>query len=94
MATEGKRVLRFTADADVLDTGLRKIKILGCRLVAGSGADATAKIRADNVSGEILYSLAAAQKTTDDTAIAVNCESGKLYCTLAGASAEVYVYLE
>jgi predicted hotdog family 3-hydroxylacyl-ACP dehydratase len=94
MAASGKKVLVFTADGDVLDTGLRKISILGARLVAGSGADATAKIRMDNSAGDVLYSMAAAQKTSDDTAIAVNSESGKLYISLTGAGAEVYVYLE
>jgi hypothetical protein len=95
MAT-GKKVLKFVIadNATVLDLGLKRLKLVGCRLVAGSAADATSKIQADDSNGETLYSLAAVQKTTDDSAIPTICESGKIYVTLAGAGAEVYLYLE
>lgn len=93
MAVTGKKVLRFTADGDVFDTGLRKIKILGARLVTVA-ADSVAKIRADDAAGEILYSLASVAKDSDDSAISTICESGKLFVSLSGAAAEVFVYLE
>lgn len=93
MSVTGKKVLRFTADGDVIDTGLRKIKILGARLVTVS-ADAVAKVRADDTNGEVLYSLAAAAKDADDSACATVCESGRLFVSLSGAAAEVFVYLE
>lgn len=93
MAVSGKKVMRFTADGDVLDTGLKKIKVLGARLVTVA-ADSVAKIRADDGNGEILYSLTALAKTSDDTAVATLCESGKIYVSITGAAAEVFVYLE
>lgn len=93
MAVSGKKVMRFTANGDLLDTGLKKIKILGARLVT-IAADAVAKIQADDANGEVLYSLTALAKTSDDTAVGSICESGKLYVTITGAAAEVFVYLE
>lgn len=92
----GKKVIKFTVsdNASVLDLALKRLKLCGVRLVAGSGADATAKLQVDDVNGETLYSMAAVQKTSDDSAIPTIAESGKLYVTVAGTGAELYVYLE
>jgi hypothetical protein len=76
-----------------VDTGLRKINLLGARLVTVA-ADSVAKVRADDSNGEVLYSLAALAKTADDTSIPTVCESGKLYVSLSGSASEVFVYLE
>lgn len=93
MAVSGKKVLRFTATGDVLQTGFNKLKIKGARLVTAA-ADSVAVIRADDANGEILYSLTALAKTADDSSIPTICESGKLYVSITGAAAEVFVYLE
>ena len=93
MAVTGKKVIRFTADGDIIDTGLKRIKLLGARLVTVA-ADSVAKVRADDSNGEVLYSLAVAAKGADDTAIPTICESGKLYVSLSGSASEVFVYLE
>lgn len=93
MAVTGKKVLRMTASLDVFDSGLKKLKLKGCRLVTAA-ADSTAVVRSDDANGEVLYSLSALAKTSDDTAIETIVESGKLHLTLSGAGAEVFVYLE
>ena len=94
MAVSGKKVILFTADGDILDTQLKRLKLVGCRLVAGSAADATATLRVDSSSGEVIYALAAAQKTADDTAISSIVESGKIHVSLSGTGAQVLLYLE
>lgn len=91
--TDG-RIIRMTADDDVYDSGLKVLQIKGCRLVAGSGADATAQLKKNNTNGEVVMSMAAAQKTSDDSAIPFVVEGGTIHLDLSGTGAEVFVYLE
>lgn len=92
MAVTGKKVIRFTADADTFDSGLKGLEIVGARLVAP--ADSVAKVFMESNLGEILYSLSALAKTTDDSAIPTYAEGGKLVVSITGVGAEVFVYLK
>lgn len=92
MAVTGKKVLRFTADADTYDSGLKSLEIAGVRLVAP--ADSVAKVYVDSIAGEVLYSLSALAKTADDSACPTHAEGGKLYISMTGVGAEVFVYLK
>lgn len=91
--TRQGQVLRITADDDLYDSGLNGLDIKGIRLVAGASADATASVREGGSDGGIVCSLAAAQKTADTCDIRFQVDSGKLWVDLAGAGAEVFVYL-
>jgi len=92
--TRQGQVIRSTADNDQYDSGLKGLDIKGVRLVAGSGADATAQIRETDSNGGIVYSLAAVQKTADECVIEAKIDSGKFWVDISGAGAEVFVYLE
>lgn len=94
MAVEGTRVIRFTADNDEFDSGQKRLKIAGVRLVAGAAAAGTASVREGGSTGQILYSMAAVQGTVDESQLPVPVDSGKLWVDLAGTGAEVFVYLE
>jgi len=94
MAVTGSRIIKMTANLDTFDSGQRRLKIAGIRLIAGSGANATAKLFELNSSGMTLYSLAAVQATADESQLPLMVDSGKLYLELTGAGAEVYVYTE
>lgn len=93
MAVSGQRVIRFTADNDLYDSGQRRLQIVGCRLVTVA-ADATAQIRVGDANGEIVMSLAAAAKYADESTIPFFIEGGKIFVDLSGSAAEVFVYVE
>jgi hypothetical protein len=63
----------------------------GARLVAGSGAAATAVIRETDGSGRILCSLAAGQGTADESVAHVQY-TGQVHVTIAGAGATLLLY--
>lgn len=89
----GGTIIRFTADNDIYESGQKRLKIKGVRLVTAS-ADSTAQIREGNDTGSIVCSLTALAKTSDESVICFIVDSGKLHVDLAGTGAEVFVYLE
>lgn len=94
MAVSGSKVIRLTADNDTHTFAGGKTKLKGVRLVAGSGADATAQVRETDSNGAIVYSLAAVQKTADESNICTNIDSNVIHADISGTGAEVFVYVE
>jgi len=93
MAVTGRSIIKFTEDNDTFDSGQKRLKIKGVRLVTAL-ADSTASIRELNSSGTVIYSLTALAKTSDESQICTIVDSGILHVDLSGASAEVFVYVE
>lgn len=95
MATTIKNnVVRLTADNDTFgQIGMGKIKIRGCRLIAGSDA-ATAQIKILNTDGVVLMSLKAAANAADESQICFTVDGGIVHVDMTGTSPEVFIYLE
>lgn len=91
--TQKSGVIRFTADNDTYSPGLGRIKIKGCRLVAGADA-ATAQIKLTDTNGQIIYSLKAAAAGTDESHIEVAADASTIHVDMTGTSPEVFLYLE
>lgn len=94
MITISNNVIRCTESGDTKNLG-GVINVKGVRLVAGSGADATGKVyNGDDNSKPLLMSLAAVQKTSDESQICFRLDSQAFYVELTGTGAELYIYLE
>ena len=93
MAVTGTRVIRMTETLDVYDSQLKRLRVKGVRLVTAA-ADSTAVLRLDSSLGEIIYSLTALAKTSDESQLCYLVDAGKIHLTLSGAGAEVFIYLE
>ena len=93
MAVTGRSIIKFTEDNDTFDSGQKRLKIKGVRLVTAA-ADSTAVVRELNSNGTVIYSLTALAKTSDESQICTIVDSGILHVDLSGASAEVFVYVE
>ncbi|UOF79087.1 hypothetical protein [Caudoviricetes sp.] len=91
--TVGSKVVRFTADNDVHDFGGQKVKVKGVRLVTAA-ADSTAQIKLNNTNGDIIYSLTALAKTSDESNICTTLDATIIHVDLSGAGAEVFLYVE
>ncbi len=67
------------------------VQVLGARLVAGSGAAATAQIT--DQDGTVLYDLAAVQGSSDESVIPVRAVRKVALAAISGAGAAVTVYI-
>lgn len=92
-STRNGQVIRFTADNDTYDFGLRsKITILGARLVAAA-ATSSAQIKTTDTSGSILINMACVANTDTEHSIPIQIDVQVLHVDLSGAGAEVYLYV-